>query len=174
MASPPPHSRSWEVNEVADITVVNFVDRRLLDEQNIPLIADDLFRLVDDRGHSNILLDLSRVDFTSSAALGMMLSLHRKLQSIRSRLVFLGVAPDLADEFKSTGLDKIIRLANTLAEAHIIFSQGPGGLLDSAPTRITVEEPPLTGALTADEIRHIDEQGMSLSDTIRIIEASST
>ena len=40
--------RRLEVEDIGDIAVVNFVDKKILDEQNIQMIGDDLFRLVDE------------------------------------------------------------------------------------------------------------------------------
>ena len=38
----PPTQRRIESEEIGDVTVVRFVDRRILDEQNIQLIGDQL------------------------------------------------------------------------------------------------------------------------------------
>ena len=50
MSSPPTRRRRLEVEDIGDIAVVNFVDKKILDEQNIQMIGDDLFRLVDELG----------------------------------------------------------------------------------------------------------------------------
>ena len=36
----------WELEQIGDVTVVNFVDRKILDEQNIQIIGEQLFGLV--------------------------------------------------------------------------------------------------------------------------------
>jgi len=38
--SQPPRRRRLEVEDIGDVTVVNFVDRRILDEQNIQVIGE--------------------------------------------------------------------------------------------------------------------------------------
>ena len=43
-----PRRRRLEVEDIGDVTVVNFVDRKILDEQNIQVIGEQLFSLVDD------------------------------------------------------------------------------------------------------------------------------
>jgi hypothetical protein len=53
-ASRPPRRRRLEIEEIGDVTVVSFVDRKLLDEQNIQIIGDELFRLVDELGRRKI------------------------------------------------------------------------------------------------------------------------
>ena len=78
-----PRRRRLEVEDIGDIAVVNFVDKKILDEQNIQMIGDDLFRLVDELGRRKILLNFGNVEFLSSAALGKLITLHRKLQAVQ-------------------------------------------------------------------------------------------
>jgi anti-sigma B factor antagonist len=77
--SQPPRRRRLEVEDIGDVTVVNFVDRRILDEQNIQVIGEQLFSLVDEVGRRKILLNFGNVEFLSSAALGKLIALHKKL-----------------------------------------------------------------------------------------------
>src|SRR5215470_7102310 len=76
----PPRRKRLEVEDIGDITVVNFVDKKILDEQNIQIIGEQLFSLVDELGRKKILLNFSNVEFLSSAALGKLITLNRKLQ----------------------------------------------------------------------------------------------
>src|SRR5947207_14036031 len=87
MSSQPPRRRRLEVEDVGDIAVVNFVDKKILDEQNIQMIGDDLFRLVDELGRRKVLLNFSKVELMSSAALGKVITLHRQLQARQATLV---------------------------------------------------------------------------------------
>src|SRR5581483_11627153 len=50
MSSQTPRRRRLEVEDIGEITVVNFIDRKILDEQNIQKIGEDLFSLVDELG----------------------------------------------------------------------------------------------------------------------------
>ena len=45
-----PRRRRLEVEDSGEVAVVHFVDKKILDEQNIQMIGDDLFRLVDELG----------------------------------------------------------------------------------------------------------------------------
>jgi anti-sigma B factor antagonist len=110
MASQPPRRRRLEVEDVGDVAVVNFVDKKILDEQNIQMIGDDLNRLVDELGRRKILLNFQNVDFMSSAALGKLISLHRKLQAVQGQLVLCKIAKDILDVFKITKLDKLLKI----------------------------------------------------------------
>jgi anti-sigma B factor antagonist len=61
------------------VTVVNFTDRKILDEQNIQVIGEQLFSLVDELGRKKILLNFSNVEYLSSAALGKFITLNKKV-----------------------------------------------------------------------------------------------
>jgi len=110
MASQQPRRRRLEVEDMGDIAVVNFVDKKILDEQNIQMIGDDLFRLVDELGRRKVLLNFGNVEFMSSAALGKLITLHRKLQAVQGKLVLCKIAKDILDVFKITKLDKILTI----------------------------------------------------------------
>src|SRR5438874_1612969 len=76
-----PRRRRLEVEDIGDVTVVNFVDRKILDEQNIQIIGEQLFSLVDEVGRRKLLLNFSNVEYLSSAALGKLITLNKKLQA---------------------------------------------------------------------------------------------
>lgn len=106
----PPRRRRLEVEDNGDIAVVNFVDKKILDEQNIQMIGDDLFRLVDELGRRKILLNFSKVEFLSSAALGKLITLNRKVQAVRGKLILCSIMPDIKEVFQITKLDKLFTI----------------------------------------------------------------
>ena len=110
MASQQPRGRRLEVEDIGDIAVVNFVDKKILDEQNIQMIADDLFRLVDELGRRKVLLNFSNVEFMSSAALGKLIRLHQRLHSIGGKLVLCGISKSILEIFEITKLDKMLTI----------------------------------------------------------------
>src|SRR5437870_10863044 len=81
-----PRRRRLEVEQIGDVTVVNFVDRKILDEPTIQVIGDQLFSLVDEEGWRKLLLNFGNVEYLSSAALGKLITLHKKLQAAGGRL----------------------------------------------------------------------------------------
>jgi anti-sigma B factor antagonist len=102
-----PRRRRLEVEDVGDVAVVNFVDKKILDEQNIQMIGDDLFRLVDEQGRKKILLNFSNVEFLSSAALGKLITMTRKVQAVKGKLVLCGISKEIREVFEITKLDKL-------------------------------------------------------------------
>jgi anti-sigma B factor antagonist len=108
--SQPPRRRRLEVEDIGDVTVVNFVDRRILDEQNIQIIGEQLFSLVDEVGRRKILLNFGNVEFLSSAALGKLIALHKKLQAVGGRLILCNIDQEIYEVFEITRLDKFFTI----------------------------------------------------------------
>jgi anti-sigma B factor antagonist len=96
--------------EVGDITVVQFVDKKILDEQNIQLIGDALFKLVDELGRRKLLLNFANVEFMSSAALGKLIRLHQRLHSIGGKLILCNISKSILEIFEITKLDKMLTI----------------------------------------------------------------
>lgn len=105
-----PRRRRLEVEDHGDVTVVNFVDRKILDEQNIQTIGEQLTSLVDELGRHKILLNFRNVEFLSSAALGKLIALDRKLKNVKGKLVLCCIAKEIKEVFEITKLDKLFKI----------------------------------------------------------------
>jgi anti-sigma B factor antagonist len=109
--------RRIEVEEVDDVSVVEFVDKRILDEQNIQLIGDQLFELVDDLGKKKLLLNFANVEYLSSAALGKLMTLNKKVKAAAGELRLCNIKPEIKEVFSITKLDKMLRIFDTEQDA---------------------------------------------------------
>ena len=109
MADAPRRQRIM-VEDIGDIAVVQFADKKILDEQNIQMIGDDLFRLVDELGRRKLLLNFSNVEFMSSAALGKLIRLHQRMSQDGGKLVLTNIAKDIMTVFTLTKLDKMLKI----------------------------------------------------------------
>lgn len=105
-----PRRRRLEVEQIGDVTVVNFIDRKILDEQNIQVIGEQLFSLVDEEGCRKLLLNFGNVEFLSSAALGKLITLNKKLQAAKGRLILCNIDPQIHEVFEITKLDKFFNI----------------------------------------------------------------
>lgn len=99
------------IEQVGDVTVVHFLDKRILDEPTIQAIAEQLFSLVDQDGKRKLLLNFSNVEYMSSAALGKLINLHKKLAALKGQLAMCNVIPQIFEVFAITKLDKIFKIA---------------------------------------------------------------
>jgi anti-sigma B factor antagonist len=85
------------VQEVGDVTIVKFRGPRIIDEPNIQKIGEELFRLVDVLDRRNILIDFSNINYLSSAAIGKLLTLNKKLQAVGGKLVLCNLDPNVRE-----------------------------------------------------------------------------
>lgn len=105
-----PRRQRLEVEDIGDVTVVNFTDKKILDEANIQVIGEQLFRLVDELGRRKLLLNFSNVEYLSSAALGKFITLHKKVTAAGGRLILCSIDPQIYEVFEITKLNKLFNI----------------------------------------------------------------
>ena len=102
--------RRLEVEDIGDVTVVNFVDKKILDEQNIQIIGEQLFGLVDVQERRKLLLNFSNVEYLSSSALGKFITLNKKVNAVGGKLILCNIDPQIYEVFEITKLDKLFNI----------------------------------------------------------------
>jgi anti-sigma B factor antagonist len=113
-----PKRRRLEVEDIGDVTFVRFTDSKILDEANVQVIGDQLFSLVDNHGRKNLLLDFSRVEYMTSAFLGKLVTLNKKVQQAGGRLALCNIAhKEIFDIFVITGLKRLFNIYRDEQEA---------------------------------------------------------
>ena len=112
MMSGQPRKRRLEVEDAGDVTVVNFVDKKILEEQSIQAIGDQLFELVDSEGRKKMVLNFTNVEYLSSAALGKIIALNNRVKKAGGKLALCKIRPDIKEVFTITKLDKIIKIVD--------------------------------------------------------------
>lgn len=95
-----------QVTDVDNVAVVRFADRKILDELVIQELGRELFSLVEDEDRKNVLLNFTNVEFLSSAALGKLISLHKKVERAGGNLKLTDIRPEIYDVFKITRLNE--------------------------------------------------------------------
>jgi anti-sigma B factor antagonist len=105
-----PRRRRLEVENIGDVTVVNFVDKKILEEQNIANIGEQLFALVEQDGLTKLLLNFGNVEYLSSAALGKLITLNKKVKDAGGKLILCEISPQIYEVFEITRLDKFFRI----------------------------------------------------------------
>ncbi len=102
----PPKKRRLEVEDVGDVTVVRFNDRRILDERNIDVIGSQLMSLVTGFGRRRLLLNFAAVEALASTMAGKLLALYRAVEAAGGRLALCQVQPTTAEIFRILGLTR--------------------------------------------------------------------
>lgn len=113
--------RRLEVSEVGDVTVVRLVDRKILDEANIQELGQQLFQLVEGENRQKLLLNFSAVEFLSSAALGKLITLDKKVKAHNGKLKLSNIRPEIYEVFAITKLNKLFDIKDDESDALATF-----------------------------------------------------
>ena len=92
-------------------------DRKILDETNIQEIGQELFDLVDEEGARNLVLNFESVEYLSSAALGKLITLNKKVRQADGQLKLCAIKPPIFEVFVITKLNKLFDIYETQAAA---------------------------------------------------------
>lgn len=105
-------SSKLRIRSVEDVTTVRFQESSILDTELIHGIAQELDQLVESQKIKKLLLDFTEVTFFSSSALGILVTLSKKMAAINGELVICALAVELVKVFKITNLDKLFKFAD--------------------------------------------------------------
>ena len=104
-----------------DVTVVDFQEARILEAQQIEAIGRELYRLVDEMDRKKLILDFAKVQFLASAAIGMLMNLHKKTTAIKGTFVICSLRRELMKVFEIMQLTKVFKFAANEDEALALF-----------------------------------------------------
>lgn len=79
--------------------------------------AEDNFTRALGQGVTRLAIDLSKVDYISSAGLRILLVVAKKLQQSKGRMVLFGLVPNVREVFSISGFDKIFAIQPDAAAA---------------------------------------------------------
>ncbi|MFC1806002.1 tetratricopeptide repeat protein [Planctomycetota bacterium] len=120
----------FRVDESGDVTIVTFTGSGLVDQEAIEDIGEQLLSLVDELGRRRIVLDLASVKLMSSAALGRLVVLHKRLRVVGGRLALCNIVPEIHEALVLTKLNMLFRI-----EPHPL--EDAGGELSTQASRLT-------------------------------------
>ena len=120
MSDSPGHTR-LTVKETDGVCVVEFADRKILDELSITEIQEELTPLVRGRQGVKLLLHFGAVEHMSSAALAMLINLNEQVGVVDGVLKLSDINPQIYEVFKITRLNKLFEIQETARDALAAF-----------------------------------------------------
>jgi anti-sigma B factor antagonist len=100
---------------------VEFSDRKILDELCIQEIQEELGKVLEDETVENLLLSFKNVEHLSSAALGMLITLKKKMEVKKGKLKLSDINPQIFEVFKITRLNKVFDIHASVEKAKSAF-----------------------------------------------------
>lgn len=95
------------IHPIREVLIVTFQDTSLLDSAQLESIGTELYDLVDNKARKRLILDFAKVQFMSSSALGVLITLRKKATAIKGDIVICGLRKDLMRVFEITNLVKM-------------------------------------------------------------------
>jgi anti-sigma B factor antagonist len=105
-----PKKSKLVIQSVGDITTVTLTDARILDENTVKTIAEELTRLVKETFKMKLLIDFSNVEYLSSAVLGKLVATYKLVQEGKGTMKLCSIKPAIRQVFSITKLDKMFEI----------------------------------------------------------------
>ena len=106
------------VEYMGSATVVSFTDEKILEEKDISELQDSIMSLIDsDAKKTKLILDFRNVRFLSSAVLGMLIRISKRVYEHEGRLKLCKLDPKIYEIFKITRLTKTFDIYSDVESA---------------------------------------------------------
>lgn len=102
------------IEQKGSVLILRFKGR--LDAVSSPMVERKIFETINE-GRSNLILDMSHVEYLSSAGMRMLLSTTKKLRTMSGKLALCNVTTSVIDILKMSGFDHALLLFKTEEEA---------------------------------------------------------
>jgi anti-sigma B factor antagonist len=106
-----------------DVAVISFSQDHILDAVMIDKMGASLKALVDGEPRTQFVLDFDNVEYLSSSALGMLISLQKKVALKSGRLKLSGIKDSIMEVFRITKLDEVFDIYKNDAAAVEAFQR---------------------------------------------------
>ena len=106
---------SVEYSEIA--TIVTFTDEKILEETDIQALQESIMSVIEQSGRIKMVLDFCNVRFLSSAVLGLLIRVSKKIYENDGELKLCNINAKIYEIFKITRLTKIFDICNDLEDA---------------------------------------------------------
>lgn len=98
-----------------NVTIATLTDERILEESDIQLLETSLMPLV--KQGIDLVIDFGEVRFLSSAVLGLLIRVSKRIYESEGQLRLCGISPKIFEIFKITRLDKVFEICPDQFEA---------------------------------------------------------
>ncbi len=96
-----------EVEYVQHAAIATLTDEKILDESDIRGLEESIMPLLETSTSVNLVLDFSNVKFLSSAVLGLLIRISRKIYESEGQLKLCGIKPKIQEIFRITRLEQV-------------------------------------------------------------------
>ena len=98
------------VQRKEEVTIVEFMDRNIIDEAAIQQIGEQINLLVEQSAYPKLLISFENVDHLSSAALGTLITVNNQIRRKDGQLRLSNIDPQIQEVFVITKLNKLFQI----------------------------------------------------------------
>lgn len=109
--------RHIQVGEFGDVTIVKFLDRKILDMAKIQEIGDELFGLLEGTDRRKFIFSFSAVEFLASAMLNKFILFDRAMRKRGGAFKCCSLKPEIEEVFIITRLNQMFDLCEEEMDA---------------------------------------------------------
>ena len=95
------------VEYTENATIVTFTDEKILEEKDIQALQESIMSVIEQAERINLILDFCNVRFLSSAVLGLLIRVSKRIYERDGQLRLCNINPKIYEIFKITRLTKI-------------------------------------------------------------------
>lgn len=105
------------VEYTENATITTFTDEKILEEKDIKALQESIMSVIEQAGRINLILDFCNVRFLSSAVLGLLIRISKRIYECDGQLRLCNINPRIYEIFKITRLTKIFDIYPDVAGA---------------------------------------------------------
>ncbi len=105
------------VEYVGDIAVVTPSQDKILEEADIQSLESSMLPLIDNEGVKKMVIDFTEVKFLSSAVLGLLIRVSKKIYEKDGSLRLCCIGDKILEIFRITRLDKVLEIDESRQQA---------------------------------------------------------
>ena len=104
---------------VEQITVVEIIGD--IDGKTAPLVQEQISPLI--QAGCKIVLDMTQVDYMSSAGLRLMLTIHRQVSGSKGQVILTGISEEIQENMSATGFLDFFTIQDTVNAAVAVLKE---------------------------------------------------
>ncbi len=105
------------VEYTENATIIAFSDEKILEEKDIRSLHDSVMSVLEQSQGINLILDFRNVRSLSSAALGLLIRVSKRVYERNGRLRLCNINPTIYEIFRITRLDRVFDIYKNLEKA---------------------------------------------------------
>ncbi len=95
------------VEYAKNATIATLMDERVLEDIDVQALEDSIMPLIEETSGTNLVINFCDVKFLTSAVLGLLIRVSKKIYESGGQLKLCGINPQILEIFKITRLDRV-------------------------------------------------------------------